>query len=382
MNRRSVVFLINLIQDVNIIRPLAYLAAAELDVSIAFMISSQFRLRDKTNVWIGEVEDIAQDVDAEIVDFENEFAAYQWLSNRHGALIAASESNLSAHHEVHNVFRVAPDGFVKITLQHGLECIGFLQNREHDKAHGRNVRFGADIVAGWLPAQRMASMGPTERSKLTVTGPGLLIQGDIVSGRGSGAEGLVCENLHSVRLNASGDFKAGFMDVFFQFCDELLDAEQTVALRPHPGGQYVLKNKVSLPDNVVLANEPIYRTCLKDYRYGISAPSSVVLDMVMAGIPTAVWRDGDGVMDVRNYDGLTMISGLDDWLAFRRDALKRPEMILDKQRLYLQKLGIPTDTDDVRGRFRNLLDGSSRRSGLPSPPPPARPAKAATETAK
>ena len=102
--------------------------------------------------------------------------------------------------------------------KHGFECVGFLQNREHDKAHGRNVRFGADILAGWLDEDGMASMAPSEKPKLIVTGPGLVLQSPDVQ-RSPAAEGLICENLHSVRLSASGDFKTSFMDVFFDFCE-------------------------------------------------------------------------------------------------------------------------------------------------------------------
>lgn len=365
MNRRHVVFMLNLLQDVNIVRPLAYLAARQMDVVVAFLVSDRFRIRDKQGVWAIEIERIAAEIGAEIAVYDSEYAAFQWLQNRHGALIAASESNLSAHHEVHNVFRIAPSDFVKVTLQHGLECVGFLQNRDHDRAHGRNVRFGADIVGGWLEADRMCSMAPSERSKLMVTGPGLVLQRASTSPSSNGAEGLICENLHSVRLNGAGDFKAGFMDVFFSFCAKLAESGTQVALRPHPGGQYVLKNKVTLPDNVTLANKPIYQTDLSAYRYGVSAPSSVVIDMVLSNIPTAVWRDQDAIMDASNYEGLTIISTLDDWLAFRRDALKRPEMILERQRLYLQRLGMPINPDDVRTRFLTLMEGASRRLNAP-----------------
>lgn len=365
MNRRYVVFVLNLLQDVNIIRPLAILAAMEMDVSVAFLISDRFHVRDKQKVWGAEIDKLADEISAEVFVYDSVESAFQWLSSRHGALIAASESNLSAHHEVHNVFRIAPASFVTVTLQHGFECVGFLQNREHDKAHGRNVRFGADIVAGWLNEDGMASMASSEKPKLVVTGPGLVLQ--YPDGRRSpSAEGLICENLHSVRLSASGDFKASFMDVFFDFCEAVGSDGKKVALRPHPGGQYVLKNKLTLPDNVVLANNPIYRTDLRTYRYGVSAPSSVVIDMVMAGIPTAVWRDQDGMMDTRHYDGLTMISALDDWLAFRRDALDRPEMILERQDRYLRGLGMPRDVDDVRGRFLDLMETASRRRPAPT----------------
>jgi hypothetical protein len=378
MKRRYVVFVLNLLQDVNIIRPLAMLAASEMDVSVAFLVSDRFHIRDKQKVWGVEIDRLADEISAEVVVYDGVESAFHWLSLRYGALIAASESNLSAHHEVHNVFHIAPAGFVTVTLQHGFECVGFLQNREHDKAHGRNVRFGADIVAGWLDEDGMASMAPSEKPKLVVTGPGLVLQHSDVQ-RLPSAEGLICENLHSVRLSASGDFKASFMDVFFDFCEAVESDGKKVALRPHPGGQYVLKNKLSLPDNVVLANDPIYRTNLSGYRYGVSAPSSVIIDMVLAGLPTAVWRDQDGMMDTRHYDGLTMISSLDDWLAFRRDALDRPEMILDRQGRYLRGLGMPTEVEDVRRRFLDLMETASRR--WPAPPP-TRPvtAKAASRT--
>lgn len=368
MNRRHVVFMLNLLQDFNIVRPLAFLAAREMDVMVAFLVSDRFYIRDKQKLWGEEIQSMADEIGASIFVYDNELTAFQWLQGRHGALIAASESNLSAHYEIHNVFHTAPSNFVRITLQHGFECVGFLQNREHDKAHGDNVRFGADIVGGWLEARQMRSMPVSERSKLTVTGPGLVIQPPVVGDRAEVAEGLVCENLHSVRMNASGDFKAGFMDVFFDFCAHVGDLGEKVALRPHPGGQYVLKNKVALPANVVVANRPIYKTDLSAYRYGVSAPSSVVLDMVLARIPTAVWRDPEGVMDTRNYEGLTLISGLDDWRAFRRDALIRPEMILQRQTEFLARLQMPIEPEEVRQRFLNLMEAGSRRLGaIPQP---------------
>jgi hypothetical protein len=364
MSRRHVVFILNLLQDVNIVRPLALLAAESIDVDIALLVSDRFLLRDKQGVWKDEVEALARRVTAEIFIYEGVESAYRWLSDKYGALFAASESNLSAHYEVHDVFRTAPAGFVKITLQHGLECVGFLQNREHDKAHGEAVRFAADLVAGWLDGPRLTSMAPSERAKLVVTGPGLVLQRP-PTGSQSVAEGLVCENLHSVRLSASGDFRVSFMDLFFDFCESLASEGKKVALRPHPGGQYVLKNKLSLPGNVVLANEPIYRTDLGAFRYGVSAPSSVVLDMVLAGIPTAVWADCGGVMDTRHYEGLTFITSMADWQAFRRDALERPEMILERQARYVRDLGMPVEPQDVRARFLNLMELGSRRWSPP-----------------
>jgi hypothetical protein len=148
------------------------------------------------------------------------------------------------------------------------------------------------------------------------------------------------------------------MDTFFAFCERMAERQSEVALRPHPGGQYVLKNKVSLPANVCLENRPIFDVDLKSYQFGISAPSTIVFDMVLAGIPVAVWRDPAGVMDAGNYSGLTEISTLDDWLAFERDVRLRPDMILDRQETFLRHLSMPTDQKEIYRRFARLIVGA------------------------
>jgi len=145
------------------------------------------------------------------------------------------------------------------------------------------------------------------------------------------------------------------MDIFLNFCGKLESRGETVTLRPHPGGQYVLKNKVALPANVQLNMLPLYRFNLNRYRFGISAPSTIIFDMVLAGIPVAVWRDPYGIMDARNYEGLTEISTLEDWLGFERDVQLRPEMILDRQQAFLRRLKMPSDPAEVYRRFARLI---------------------------
>ncbi len=363
---RHAIFIVNLLQDVNIVRPLAYLAAHELGQTVAFLVSDKFLDRDTTSSWERELRIIAAATNAEIYVYDSEFRAYDFLQGKGGVLVAGSESSLSAHAAVHNVFRIAPSSFLKITLQHGLECVGFLQNREHNLAHGRNVTFGADVVAGWCDPSILRSLAPSQQAKLCVTGPSALVPtpgAPRPTGQDEAVGGIICENLHSVRLNISGNFKASFMDTFFAFCERQGAVGDRATLRPHPGGQYVLKNNVPLPDNVVLNNRPMYDVDLSRYAYGISAPSSVLVDMVLAGIPTAVWQDDDEVMDIGNYAGLAVISTLEDWLAFERDARLRPGMLLDQQARFLERLKMPTDPVVVRDRFARLLSGGAQRLG-------------------
>jgi hypothetical protein len=344
------------------------LARRETDAEIVFLISHRFLGRDRLKIWQTELAQIRADIDAEMHLFDTALDAFAVIQNRRGIIIAASESNLSGHADTHNVFRTAPPGFTRITLQHGFESVGFLHNREHIMAHGRNITFAADILCGWCDAPVLSTMPASQRSKLYVTGPSTILQRSVAETRERTlGGGLVCENLHSVRLKASGNHGASFMDVFFRFCDEFGAFGLPLTLRPHPGGQYVLKSNVKLPDNVTINNLPIYKANLSSYQFGISAPSTVILDMLLAGIPTAVWHDEDDVMDYGNYRGLIDISNLRDWLTFARDAVMRRDAVLARQQAFLKRLAMPLDPRDVYQRFARLLNASETGPELAAP---------------
>lgn len=357
MRARRVVFLINLLQDVNIVRPLAYLAQ-ESASRPAFLLSKRFLGRDRKHVWRGEIENIARDVGASVDVYDTPFDAYERLQGGHGVLIAASESDLSAHGDTHDVFRSAPSSYLKVTLQHGYECVGFLQSRQHDRAHGRNVRFAADVLAGWTPLERQRSMPAAERSKYLFTGATARIPLDSDSRRrGVGAEALICENLHSVRFTADGDHRDSFMEMFNGFAAAMKVAGKRIALRPHPGGKraFDLGEAGSL---VTREDAPLYTLDLGSVDYGVSPPSSVVIDMLMADLPVAVWRDPAGAMDADAYAGLRSVSLPGDVLAFRHDALTNREPILERQRRFLTARGLDKPADEVREAFLSLLGGA------------------------
>ncbi len=371
MSNPCVVLLVNLLQDVNILRPLAFIAARDLGLETRFLLTRDFAKRDKDGHWQAEIAEIGETIGATIDFVETEGHALQILQGLAGVIVAASESNLSGHRIVHNIFRLKPPSFVAITLQHGFECVGFLQSRDHDLAHGREVTFAADIVCGWSEPERLTALAPSQRNKLCVTGPTSLLQQPARQERKP--IGIVCENLHSARLNIAGDFKADFVSLFGQFCEALGQDDKRVVLRPHPGGQYVIRNDVPLPQNVILNNNPIYKVNLSRYAYGISAPSSVLIDMVLAGIPTAVWRERTGVMDADNYQGLATVSDLADWREFEREASAHPERFTDRQAGFLERQKILTDRAEVYKRFAEILWSAARRIAptLRRPPAPA-----------
>jgi hypothetical protein len=357
----TAVFVFNLVQDVNILRPIAVIASRDFGFETQFLISSKFSPRDLTGVWIRELEELASWIGASTTIFDSECEAFCALDS-HGVIFAASETHLPNHGTVHEVFRSCPASYLKVTVQHGFECVGYLHSADHMRAHGDTASFGADFVCAWSETA-LASMSPSQRAKLVVTGPSSILQQAQSDISRAGTSGIICENLHSVRFRGPGERIQEFVHAFDDFCRQMTSS--SVALRPHPGGQYVLKNKVAIPSNAYLENSPVYRLDLRQFRYGISAPSSVLIDMLLADIPTAVWRDGGGAMDSGNYAGLPTVGSPKEWAVFAKSAIADPKPFLEQQREFIARTGIITDPATVYSRFAAIFDVVARREQRP-----------------
>lgn len=356
-------FLFDLLQDVSVLRPIIRTLAQSLDIDLLMLYSAQFERRDKQRVWMSELEELAVNHGAALGRFDGPFEAVLALQaqgqGRPGLLFSASESNLPAHAVNHNVFLSTPSEFVRITVQHGYECVGFNQNREQTLAHGSTVRFAADVLCGWVPIDALRHLCPSERGKYVEIGPPLVLNRlfDVHKGPILASSGLVCENLHSVRMRTTGAFQATYLDTLLEFAARQGAVGRRIALRPHPGGQFVIKNKVELPRNVALANKPMFKTDLEGFAYGISAPSSVLIDMVLARIPTAVWSDGDDLIDTSAYSALKRVRTVDDWVAFADDVARDPQPFLERQERFLRQTRLDVDPHVVRDRLVALVRG-------------------------
>lgn len=362
----SAVFLINLVQDVNILRPLVFMATRDFAMNALLLVSRNFVGRDLFGIWRHELDEIAGATGAAIRFFDNDWEAHQAL-NGHGIVFAASESHLHNHSTTHSIFRYCPPTYLRATLQHGFECVGFRHSADHARAHGPSASFGADFVCAWSSAENLLSMSRSQLGKLVVTGPTSVLQ--MPSGAPapiSGNPGIVCENLHSVRLNAAGNFKIEFVDAFSAFARQMSEIGRKVALRPHPGGQYSLKSKVPLPPNAAIQNAPMYRLDLRRYAYGISAPSSVLIDMLLAGIPTAVWRDFDRKIDADAYAGLTTVSTPSEWFEFATAAAAEPKPFLALQQSFLERQNLVLEPGEVFRRFAELFETAARLEVRPA----------------
>jgi hypothetical protein len=163
-----------------------------------------------------------------------------------------------------------------------------------------------------------------------------------------------------VRFSGTIDFKSEFVAVFDAFSRRMRKKERDVRLRAHPGGQYFLRNSLAIPSNVKIENAPIYRLDLRQFSYGISAPSTVLVDMLLARIPTAVWRDSAGTMDTSSYEGLAIVSSARDWEKFALAAERDPQRFIGAQEKFLKDSGMVLDPRDVFSRFAQLFDAAAR----------------------
>ena len=116
--------------------------------------------------------------------------------------------------------------------------------------------------------------------------------------------------------------------------------------------------------NVTVNNNPIYKGDLSRYASGVSAPSSILIDMVLADIPTAVWRGSDGVIEAGNR-GLTQISSLSDSPDFSREATAHPARFLEGQKSFLEQQKMPLDPADVYRRDAAMFLAAARRASAP-----------------
>ena len=351
MNRPFIAFHFGLVQDVAVLRPLIELAAAMPSHDVVFLVADTFRDLDSEGRWMGEIERLAAEIGIQPLVYESSFDVLRHVGRGAGTIVAGSESDARAHAKAYELFQSMPGRIRTITLQHGFECVGFLHNKRHDATAGRNVRFAADIVVGWFEMSELHALSASERSKLFVAGPPSLINKPAKPKTHTARRGLICENLHSVRF-VNGQLRESFIEAFRSFAARLDMVGETVALRPHPAGQFSKRTGLVLPGNVEVSEEPIYALDLTSFSYVISAPSTILFDFAVAGVPAAIWVDGQGAVDAANYDGLPQVAAVEDWWRFHWAAKWSRQALLDQQDAYVAGLKMPKD---IRGRYRQLL---------------------------
>jgi len=353
----AIVFLIDLVQDVSMLRPLV-LMAAEFDLPIMILVSGRFAFLDHEGTWQAEIAALAGDTGARVLIFGSAKEAADVLPER-GLIFAASESSAPAHALSHAVFVQAPEHLYKVTLQHGFECLGFRHNREHDRTNGETIHFAADSVCAWYSRPALTAFDHGAGTDLCITGPTSLLYHPPAEVRqleneaDALAPGLIGENLHSVRYLAD----EGLVEEFVRGISQLAASEsrRAISVRPHPAGAFIAHHRDRLPNNVLIAAGPLWKIGLERHAYAICSASSLVIDAMLAGVPTAIWQDRGGLVDTSAFDGLPKVSDPHEWIAFAQQARLHPGEFISAQRRWLDALGFVTDPATVRSRFEKLF---------------------------
>lgn len=354
------VFILDLLQDLHVLRPLVFMAARDFRWPTSLLISDRFVGRDPSGSWRQELQQLCDASGATFREFADSWDAHQQLLGG-GLIFAASESNVPDHAVSHDIFRHTPPGYLKVTVQHGFECVGFRHGEGHGRGKGATASFAADIICTWYPLPQLTSLAPSQAPKVIVTGPTAALQVLPPERPWPDLQGLVCENLHSIRFHAHEKLEEEFLKTFRTFASALPRKRGAIRLRPHPAGQYSLKAGKPLPRNVAVVNAPLYRMDLRQFSYGISPPSSVVIDMLLAGIPTAVWQDAGRRIDVSNFEGLPILASSAEMVDFVKTAQDSRSELLSRQTAWLARQGMPIEGPVVYRQFARLFESVQRR---------------------
>ena len=309
---RTILFLFNLITDLYILRKLIFLCKDDTNYDVVLLITKNFLERDKDKTLINELLLIQNEINVEIFIIRDNVNLYNKLNNViKGILISASESTIKnpcPHAETYEIIKICRSNITTITIQHGFECVGFLQNLNHYFIYGNNIGFGSDIICGWIEKQYQRDLIPSSKSKYVFTGNPAYIEKTSKRSfyhkyknlNNIEKPGIICENTSSARYRKSNLAKNEFINDFLSLANLLKEKGKTIVLRPHPSSKFkkfILYNTEKLPKNVYIENCLSHKINWNNYSYGISAPSSVILDMYISGLPVCLWRDSAKSVD-------------------------------------------------------------------------------------
>ena len=346
---RRAVFVFDLVQDVEILQDLVRRAATGEDGITPIAAVTDRVLQSHVGA---EFKQFLQALDVPWFRPIGAVDVAAALGGPGGILLTASESTAPGHSFARSCCRIAPVRTLRVTFQHGFECIGLLHHRAHDLQFPQGVRFASDVIFTWrrpdqLPqlqgtdAGRAVAVGVTkgiahsaERIRLSEWGHSAGVTSDeawLGLGKTSGAL-LVAENLHSVRFSSPARYRR-----FLQFIEKLTARHDTnVLIRSHPGKR-VLERKGGGESHRFLEG-----TLRAEHLRGIgglvSPPSTIVLDAALCSAPVAVWTDSAAIGDVSNYRGLPHVRDLPDLKAAFGDRLALQASAASAATPYLKSL--------------------------------------------
>ncbi|HEV7913740.1 MAG TPA: hypothetical protein VGP22_08225 [Albitalea sp.] len=243
------------------------------------------------------------------------------LGSQRSLLVTASETSAPGHVFSHTACRAAPPRAIRVTMQHGYECVGLRHHRAHDQQFPQGVRFASDVILTWRPVGELPDLHPADRDKCLAVGVTKAIAeraADLLEARWnalptpdptelkSNGALLLAENLHSVRFAAPQRYQR-----FIRFIEQAHELKGLpVVVRSHPGKRTLEKTKADRP--FAFLEGPLVAEHFLASRGLVSPPSTIVLDAALCARPAAVWTDAVQLGDAENYRGLPTVTTIHD----------------------------------------------------------------------
>jgi hypothetical protein len=322
--RMKVVIVLDLIQDFEVLRPLVTRCAqnpawSNLWISVSDRVMTS-HLWPQISVYI-DVMQIRWFKPISPLDVVNV------LGSERAVLITASESSANGHKFSHTVCQLAHRKTFKITVQHGYECVGLRHHQAHDASLPQGVRFASDVVFTWSACDQLTNMHSSDRAKCIPVG--IVKSGvqesaveDHIGQRLMQAGGkstqavshrriLIAENLHSVRFVDANRYQR-----FLEFIRGLeADRSVNLTLRSHPGKRTLERDEMF--KGYAFLTGTMRAQHFHAFDVFVSPPSTIVLDAVLAGVPTAIWSVREELGDCENYAQIPVVNTCSDigrWL--------------------------------------------------------------------
>ena len=253
VQRPRAVFVLDLIQDFEILRPFLLLAAApDSPIEACAAITE----RVLTSHLATEITTLLRQLGIpwfKPVGVADVAAA---LGDRRAVLLTAAESSAPGHAFGHACCRVAPPRTLRATFQHGYECVGLRHHRAHDLQFPQGVRFASDVIFTWRSPDELGDLCGADRrralpvgvTKATAQRAARLLQRawDDVTPTLPGQAALpsaqalvIAENLHSVRFASPLRYQR-----YLRFIDDMVArTDVRTVIRSHPGKRTLEKTR-------------------------------------------------------------------------------------------------------------------------------------------
>lgn len=318
------VVVLDLVQDFEVLRPLLLRCATSVEwrdtcVSVSELVT-------KSHTW----ETVERFLSAFGISWFRPIGPVDTvnvLGSNKAVLVTASESTAPSHKFSHEVCRLASARTVKITIQHGYECVGLRHHQGHNRAFPKGIRFASDYVLTWSHPDALPNLHSSDRGKCVPVGVVKAFAEEVAGAHDNPGDTdaapfsvLIAENLHSTRFIDPARYKR-FRDFIL---DVNNDGDFAVTVRSHPSKPTLQAGNNS--DALTFLTGELRVNELRRFAIVVSPPSTIVLDAVLSGVPAAIWSEQVDFGDCENYPGIPSVCDLSDFVELCNDRKAMEDM--------------------------------------------------------